>query len=230
MAGQLKILSAGAVKPGLTKVADSFQRENGATVDVTFATAPAILQRMREATLPDAVIAPTAALEELTKIGKCSAQETATLGRIGVGVFVRSGRLLPQISTVETFKASLLRAESIVYNQASTGAYLKKLFESLSIAAAIEKKSTIYPDFAAVLNHVSKGQADEIGFGAATVIIESENRGVKFVGALPAEIQNYTSYAAAATVEDAHRDTVKKFIHYLATPAARSILTAAGIE
>ena len=60
--------------------------------------------------------------------------------------------------TIDGFKQSLLGAESVVYNQASTGTYLETLFESLGIGASIRDKATRYPDFAAVLDHVSKGK------------------------------------------------------------------------
>jgi molybdate transport system substrate-binding protein len=225
MADDLKILSAGAVKPGLARVLDAFQRESASRVEISFATAPTILKRIGAGDLPDVLIAPTGVLEELTKSGKCAARETAGLGRIGVGVFVRNGEPLPQVATVEGFKRSLLAAESVVYNTASSGTYLEKLFETLGVASAA--KSTRYPDFAAVLDHVRKGKGKEIGLGATTVIIENQSQGVKFAGPLPAEIQNYTSYVAAVVSES---ENANRFVRYLSSSAARAILTAAGIQ
>jgi molybdate transport system substrate-binding protein len=230
MTNDLKILSAGAVKPGLTKVIDAFQRDSGNSVQVSFATAPAILKQIGESATVDVVIAPTNVLEQLVKSGNCAVREAVTLGRIGVGVFVRNGESLPNISNVDGFKQSLLDAESVVYNQASTGTYLERLFESLAIGASINDKSTRYPDFAAVLDHVSKGKGREIGLGATTVIIENENCGVKFAGPLPAGIQNYTAYVAALIAESEAKEVARQFMRYLASSAAKSLLTAAGIQ
>ena len=227
MADTLTILSAGAVKPGLTKVIEAFQRDGAIEVRVSFATAPALLEQIGTDEAPDVVIAPTDTLEKLTRSGKCSARETAVLGRIGVGVLVRSSEPSPKIATVADFKRSLLDAEGIVYNQASTGTYLENLFETLSIAPSVKNKTTRYPDFAAVLDHVSKGTCREIGFGATTVIIENQSQGVKFAGTLPEQIQNYTTYVAAAMLDN---ENAKKFITWLSLPAARSLLTAAGIQ
>jgi molybdate transport system substrate-binding protein len=227
---ELKILSAGAVKPGLTKVIDAFQRDSGTTVQISFATAPAILKQLGAGEIPDVVIAPADVVTEITRSEKCAMGITVVVGQIGVGVFVRNGEPLPQIGTVEGFKESLLGVESVVYNQASTGTYLEALFESLGIGAAIRGKSTRYPDFAAVLDHVSKGMGREIGLGATTVIIENEKRGVRFAGPLPAEIQNYTFYVAAITAESNTKETAQQFMTYLASPAAKSLLTAAGIQ
>jgi molybdate transport system substrate-binding protein len=227
MPNELKILSAGAVKPGLTKVIDAFQRDSGNRVQVSFATAPAILKQIGESESVDVVIAPPGLLEQLVKSGKYAARKAITLGRIGVGVLVRNGEPLPDISNVDGFKQSLLGAESVVYNQASTGTYLETLFESLGIGASIRDKATRYPDFAAVLDHVSKGKGREIGLGATTVIIENENRGVRFAGPLPAEIQNYTTYVAALIAES---EVAQQFMRYLASPTAKVLLGAAGIQ
>ncbi|MGH7853636.1 MAG: substrate-binding domain-containing protein, partial [Candidatus Binatia bacterium] len=125
MANELKILSAGAVKPGLTKVIDAFQRDSGNRLQVSFATAPAILKQIGESETVDVVIAPPGVLEQLVKSGKYAARKAVTLGRIGVGVLVRDGEPLPQIATTNDFKESLLSAQSVIYNQASTGTYLE---------------------------------------------------------------------------------------------------------
>jgi len=230
MPNELKILSAGAVKPGLTKVIDAFQRDSGNRVQVSFATAPAIVKQIGESAKVDVLIAPPGVLEQLVKSGKYAARKAVTLGRIGIGVLVRNGQPLPQIATTNDFKESLLSAQSVIYNQASTGTYLEMLFESLGISTAIREKSTRYPDFAAVLDHVSKSEGRAVGLGATTVIIENENRGVRFAGPLPAEIQNYTTYVAALIAESEAKEVAQQFMRYLASPTAKVLLTAAGIQ
>jgi len=227
MPGQINILSAGAVSPGLVRVIDAFRSETGHDVAITFATAPELRKRLASGESADIVIAPPELLDELTKSGRAAA-ERVMVGRIGVGVMVRSDASAPRIATVEELKQSLLYSESIVFNQASTGLYIDNLFKRLGIAAQTEAKIARYADFAAVRDHVSKGQSNAIGFGATTVIVESADKGIKFVGPLPAEVQNYTAYAAVRT-PDSGNDAVA-FTDYLATPAAKSILRSAGIE
>jgi molybdate transport system substrate-binding protein len=230
VAAKIKVLSAGAVEPGMVKVIDTFRRETGHDVTVTFATAPAILKRIDDANIPDIVIAPRAVLDEWVKAGKAASANRVTVGRIGVGVMVRDGAPLPKIGTVDAFKQSLLSAESIVYNQASTGIYLETLFDRLGIAEPLKTKTTRYSDATAVLNHVGKSKRNEIGLGAVTVIIEGASKGLKFVGPLPAEIQNYTTYAAMVVGDGVARDAAQEFVHYLTSPAAKKAFAAAGIE
>ena len=228
-AAEIRVLSAGAVEPGLVKVIAAFRRETGQDVKVKFATAPAISTHI-DANEADVLIAPPAVLEEWVKAGKTTQTDRVTIGRIGVGVMVRAGAPLPKITTVDEFKQSLLSAESLVYNQASTGIYLEELFRRLGIADQLKTKTTRYPDAAAVLDHVSKGKGNEIGLGATTVIIEGESRGLKFVGPLPAEIQNYTTYAATVVSEQSASSTAREFVRFLTTATANNIFATAGIE
>jgi molybdate transport system substrate-binding protein len=227
---EIKVLSAGAVEPGILKIIDTFRHETGHNVKITFATAPAISKRAGVSETVDIVIAPPAVLDEWVKAGKAAPADRVTIGRIGVGVMVRAGARLPKIATVNELKQSLLSAESLVYNQASTGIYLEGLFERLGIASQLKPKTTRYPDAAAVLSHVSKGQGNEIGLGATTVIIEGESIGLKFVGPLPEDIQNYTAYAAILATEGAGSNAALEFVSYLTTPVAKQILGATGIK
>jgi molybdate transport system substrate-binding protein len=226
----INLLSAGAVQPGLVKVVDAFRRQTGDDVKITFATAPAIRKRLNNGEMFDLMIAPVDLLDELSTQGNAKGADRNTVGRIGVGVTVRDGAPLPKIATVDEFKQSLLDAESIVYNQASTGSYLESLFERLGISAQLKAKTSRYADFAAVRDHISKGRGNEIGLGATTVIIESASKGLKFVGPLPAEIQNYTTYAAIVMADSPVRETAATLFRHLSSLNAKAIFTSAGIE
>jgi molybdate transport system substrate-binding protein len=230
MAIEIKLLSAGAVKPGLVKVIEAFQHESGYKVDVTFATAPEIRKRIGGGEKPDVVLAPPALLDDLLKSGKNTAAERATVGRIGVGVMVHNDASIPTIATVNDFKQSLLSAKSVVYNQASSGIYLEALFDRLGISAQLKDKTTRYADFAAVRDHIVKGTDREIGLGATTVIIESQSKGLKFLGPLPVEIQNYTTYAATVTEGSPVTHAALALVRYFTTLAAKTIFASAGIE
>ena len=227
---EIKVLSAAAVAPGMMKVIDAFQRETGHDVKITFATAPAILKRIGSTEPLDAVVGPPAVLDEWVKAGKADPTHRVIVGRIGVGVMVRESAPLPKIATTNDFKQSLLSAQSVVYNQASTGIYLEKLFDRLGIGEQVKAKTTRYPDAAAVLGHIRKGNPNEIGLGATTVILEGESKGLKFVGPLPVEIQNYTTYAATVITDGAASATARAFLDYMTTVTARKIFARAGIE
>jgi len=229
MPPEINVLSAGAVGPGLKKVTELFQQDTRETVKLTFATAPTIVERLGADSQFHIVIAPPIVLDDAARQGKISPERRVLLGRIGVGVMVRAGAPRLPIAAVEQLKKSLLDATSVVFNRASTGTYLEKLFEKLGIARELERKSIRYPDFTAVLDHISRGANGEIGFGATTVIVENTQRGIEFVGPLPAEIQNYTAYEAAVVQNGGANTAALQFRDYIESPPARSALVQAGI-
>jgi len=229
MPPEINVLSAGAVGPGLKKVTELFQQDTRETVKLTFATAPTIVERLGADSQFHIVIAPPIVLDDAARQGKISPERRVLLGRIGVGVMVRAGAPRLPIAAVEQLKKSLLDATSVVFNRASTGTYLEKLFEKLGIARELERKSIRYPDFTAVLDHISRGANGEIGFGATTVIVENTQRGIEFVGPLPAEIQNYTAYEAAVVQNGGANTAALQFRDYIESPPARSALAQAGI-
>ena len=152
------------------------------------------------------------------------------MGRVGAGIIVRTGAPVPNIPTIDALKQALLGAESVVYNTASTGIYLDKLFEKMGIADQLKSKTIRYANGAAVMEHVIKGKGNEIGFGAITEIKHYENKGLRFVGPLPAEVQNYTSYEAVLMTGSTSADATKAVLRYLLTPAAKAAFVAGGVE
>src|SRR5438874_11660541 len=124
MAAEIRVLSAGAVEPGLRAAAAAFKKQSGHDVHITFNTAPEIRKRIAGGDAFDVVIAPPAALDEFAGAGKLTG-DRASLGRVGLGVAVRPGAAVPDISSADALKRSVLAAESIVFNRASSGIYFE---------------------------------------------------------------------------------------------------------
>src|SRR5215468_11425598 len=139
---EINIISAGAVEPGVVAAVDAFRKETGTEVKIKFATAPAIRERVGGGEAADVVIAPPAVIEELAKAGKLDGSGGAPVGRVGVGVLVRSDAAKPDVSSADALKRALLEADSVVYNKASTGLYLDQLFERLGVGAQVKTKET----------------------------------------------------------------------------------------
>jgi molybdate transport system substrate-binding protein len=230
LAAEIKVFSAGAIEPGLMRAIEAFKRASGDTVKVEFNTAPQLAARLAKGDVADVLIAPPAALDQQVKDGKVAAEGRITVGRVGAGVVMRAGLPSPDISTTAAFKQTVLGAESIVYNTASTGLYLEKLFERLGIAEEIKAKSTRYPNGERVMEHLIHGTGNEIGFGAITEIKLFEPKGLKLVGPLPAEVQNYTTYAAAPMTGAPSPQAAKAFLTFLGSAEAKQAFAAGGVE
>ena len=227
-ADDILVLSAGAIEPGLKAAAAAFEKQTGHVAKITFNTAPELKKRMDSKPAFDVVIAPPAVIAEFAAASKL-AETRANVGRVGLGVAVREGAPVPDIANAEALKRSLLDAESLVFNRASTGLYLEGLLKKMDVYTQVEGKTTRYPDGAAVMEHVIKGKGREIGFGAMTEILLYQGKGLKLVGPVPAEVQNYTAYIAAPLAASPRQELAQQFVSFLAAPAARQLFAAAGV-
>lgn len=226
---EITILSGGAIKPGLKAAVEAFAKQSGKKVEVTFNTAPRIRRRLFAGDSFDVVIAPLALIAELQEAGIADA-EGSDLGRVGSGVAVRPCGPIPAIASAEDIKKAVLEAESIVFNQASTGIYIENLFKEMGVWERVKPKTSRYATGAEVMQHLLKGDGREIGFGPITEIMLEQGNGLVYVGPLPPEIQNYTSYAAVSLTSCSHKDEARSLIGFLCGPVGKSLFEAAGIS
>lgn len=229
-ATEIRVLSGGAVEPGLEAFARQVRREVGHELKIQYNTAPQIAKRLAVGEVYDILISPPATITQAIKEGKVVSGTRTPVGRVGAGILVRTGASVPDVATVDALKQALLGAESVVYNTASTGIYLDKLFEKMGIADRLKPKTTRYANGAAGMEHVVKGKGNEIGFGAITEIRLYEAKGLRLVGPLPAEVQNYTSYEAALMTGAASADAARAVLRYIITPAGKAAFTAGVVE
>jgi molybdate transport system substrate-binding protein len=229
-AAEIRVLSAGAVEPGLHAFAKLAKQETGHDLRIQFNTAPQIAKRLAAGEVYDILISPPAAITGAAKDGKVLAETRAPVGRVGAGIIVRSAAAAPDVSSVDALKRALLAADSVVYNTASTGLYLDKLFAKIGILEELKPKTTRYPDGASVMEHVIKGKGSEIGFGAITEIKMYEPKGLKLVGPLPADVQNYTSYEAVVMSGAPAADAARAVLKLVASPAGKAAFVSGGVE
>ncbi len=227
-AAEITVLSAGAIEPGLKAAVSAYEKQSGHKVQITFNTAPELKKRMDANPAFDVVIAPPAVIGEFAAASKL-AETRANVGRVGMGVAVREGAPVPDISTADAMKQSVLAADSLVFNRASTGLYLEGLLKKMDVYTQVEGKTTRYPDGASVMEHVIKGKGREVGFGAMTEILLYSGKGLKFVGPVPAAVQNYTSYTAAPLASGKQQALSQEFVSFLAGPVGKPLFVAAGV-
>jgi molybdate transport system substrate-binding protein len=175
---------------------------------------------------PDVVIAPPAVLDELAKSGKVDSKARVPVGRVGIGVAIREGAPKPDISTTDAFKRAVLDAEAIIYNRASSGLFVEGLLQRLGLAEQIQAKTKRYAG-SDMMEPLIKGSGKEIGLSPVTEILLYRGKGLQLVGPLPADIQNYTSYAAEPSSKS---EAALAFVRFLGTPAAKAIFVAAGVD
>ena len=229
-AAEITVISGGAVEPGLHAATHAFEKKTGHHVKLTFNTAPQIAKRVAAGDVFDVIVSPPAGIEQFAKDGKVGAGDRVDIGKVGLGVAVRPGAPAPDLSSVDGLKKSILEADSLTFNRASTGIYFENLLKKWGIYAEVEKKTTRYPDGAAVMEHALKGKGREIAFGAITEILLFKEKGLRYIGPLPAEVQNYTSYIATPMTGGSNAELARDFVQFLGSPAGKKLFVAAGIE
>jgi molybdate transport system substrate-binding protein len=227
---EIRVLTAGAVEPGLKAAVAHFRVGGGGGdvgVRVAYATAPQIRERLAAGgETPDLLIAPVMLINDLASAGRLAGERT-TLGRVGIGVAVRADApAVPEIGDIAALKRALEGAERVVFNRASTGLYLERLFERMGLTAAIAPKAVRTATGAEVMRHLAEGTGREIGLGPITEVLMEP--GVRLVGPLPAEAQNHTAYAASLMPGAA--PAAAALLEFLAGPEGRAAFATAGIE
>ena len=229
-ADTLQLVSGGAVEPGLRAAVKTFEAESGDTIGFRFATGPEIRALIASGTGADMVIAPADVADDMIKAAKLS-PHVEPVGRAGIGVAVRSGIKAPDVSTLASLVKAMNEADEIDYNVATTGLVLHDRLEKLGLLAQIEPKAKRFPNGEAVVAHLSELHSGyQIGFGAITEIKLFATKGVTYVGPVPAELQKYTTYVAAAMPGKAALPVATRFMTFLASARSKAIFAAAGVD
>jgi molybdate transport system substrate-binding protein len=143
---QVRVLISGGFSAAYQELLPQFEKSTGITVTTTRGASqggpgPISIETELRGGLPaDVVIMSREGLAELLAEGRIVIGSDVDLASVPLGVGVRVGTARPDISTVDAFKQTLLRAKSIGI-QSTSGMYLKtKIFPQLGIADALAGK------------------------------------------------------------------------------------------
>ena len=227
----ITVFVGGAVTEPTREVGAAFERSSGRKVVYMTDTTGALQKRLAAGEKADVIFVTSPAIEALQTQKLVVAASKVDLARALIGVGVRAGAPVPDLSTTETFKAALLKARSVSYvNPASggtSGTYFEGLLQKMGIAEAMKPKIVYRTQGSFVADAVAKGEA-EIGISFTSEL--QPNRGVKVAGTLPAAIQLPTIYSAAIPTAAENAEAARAFIRLLAGAEGRAALTKAGLD
>jgi molybdate transport system substrate-binding protein len=221
LADEIRVLSGGAARGFVEPLAATLP---GHSVKLDFQTMGKLQQSLAAGQTADMLIVTTEVLERLEKDGRVAAGKGTPLARVGIGVAVHERAPLPDISTPEAMRRTLLAAKSVVYINPKTGTsgkYVEDMFSRLNILEQIKGKATLV-DGGYAVEPVGRGEI-ELGIHQISEILPV--KGVRLVGPLPAEFQRYTVYAAVPLNE---KQSVKDLVSHLTGSQAREHLSRAG--
>jgi molybdate transport system substrate-binding protein len=217
------------MKEVVLAIVPQFERETGHKAVVANDTAGGLSRRILGGEAFDLAVITPGAIDDLIAKGKVAGPRVV-LARVGVGVVVKEGAPKPDIATVEAFRRALLAAKSVAYIDpaagGSSGIYISGLLDKLGIAAEVKPKAKLKQG-GHVADLIASGEA-ELGLHQISEILPV--KGVTLVGPLPAEIQNYTTYAAGVSAAAKEAEAARALIKLLSGPAAEPVLKARGME
>ncbi|MBD1599233.1 substrate-binding domain-containing protein [Pseudomonas typographi] len=187
----------------------------------------AIPNRLARGEPADVVIMVGYALDELIKQGKVRADSRVELADSRIGVAVKDGAPVPDISTEAAFKATLLNARSIGYSDSASGVYIEQqMFKRLGIEAQVKGRAQMIPRIP-VASQVAEGKV-ELGLQQVSELLPV--KGAHFVGKIPELLQSVTRFAAGVPTGARHTEEAKALLRYLAAPESQPTVQRTGLD
>jgi molybdate transport system substrate-binding protein len=225
----VRVYTSGAPADIQKGLAQRFNEATGHRLVITSGTLGAIQDRLLASEATDAVVLPMPTVDRLDQAGKLRAGSRIGLARVGIGVAVRQGAAVPDVSTVEALRKTLLAARSIVHPDPKgggfTGAHIDRVFERLGIADVVRPKVTLMFAISGGTAAVAKGDV-EIGLFNVSEILPVS--GAALAGVFPVELQNYITFAGAVSADSPAPDQAAAYLRLLA--GARDAWAAGGFE
>ena len=224
----LNVITSGGFAAAFQTLQSEFEKSTGIKVTVTRGASQGsgpdtIGAQLRRGLPADVVIMSREGLDDLIAEKRIVAGSDINLGQTPLGAAVRAGAPKPDISTVEAFKQTMLRAKSVTFPGSTTGIYMvKKLFPQLGIASEMGPKTT-----STGVAAVAKGDA-EIAVQPVSELLHAP--GTEFVGTIPKEIQYVSVFSAAMVASSKELKAAKELIDFLTSEKAKAAIKASGME
>jgi molybdate transport system substrate-binding protein len=231
MAADIQVFTSGAPAAVQRRLAPAFEKATGHKVVITAETLNDIRKRLAGNAAPDVVVLARPVMAGLEKDGTLRPGTLTDLARVGIGVTVKDGAPLPDISTVDALKKALLNTKSIAHPDPKgggfTGAHIDRMFERLGIADQVRPKVVLMYAFTGGVENIAKGGA-ELGIFNISEIVPI--KGVRLVGALPSELQNYLVFAGGLHARGTSSEPAAAYLRFLQEAAAQEGWKAGGME
>jgi molybdate transport system substrate-binding protein len=221
-------MSGGSAEPALNFVAAAFQKKTGHAVKIAYNTGAGGRKRVEDGEAFDVLVVASDSLKR-NWVGNVE-EGGISIGRLGgLGMMVRAGVPLPNISSVEALKRALLEAESVLYTEETSGLYIEGMLKKMGIYEQVEAKTTRYRNGPSLMDRVLNGTGKEFGFLSVNAIGTYKEKGLVLVGPLPEEVQYYYELIAAPLTRSKNKEVAWEFVRFCGGPG-KPLLAANGIK
>ena len=226
-AAEINLLASGAMREALLELMPQFEKASEHKIKVTWAGTLDINKRLNAGETFDLVIMAANGINAHVKTGALATGSQTDLVKSGIGVAVKAGAPRPDVSSGEAVKKALLAAKTVGYSTGPSGVYMQGLFQKMGIADQIKAKGKQTPTGVLVATIVASGDA-ELGFQQVSELVHE--KGIDFIGPLPADIQHITVFSAAVPSKAAQPDAAKALEKFLTAPAQAPAIKKHGLD
>lgn len=226
-AADIRLLSAGAVKPVMDVLGSQFERATGHRLVAKYGTGPEVLKLIETGEGFDVAIADPPSIDRSITSGKIASSSRVEVGRIGLGIGVRADAQKPNVTSSEHFRQTLLNSKSVAYIGAgASGPVFLGMLDRLGIAN--EMKDKLRP--AGISQNIAAVSSGEVDILVMPIPLILAAPGVELAGAVPIEHQNYIVLIAGVATAAAQDGAGEALIKYLVSSEADSVFKAKGFE
>ena len=229
-AAELVIFSTGSMSEPMKEIGEAFMHKTGHKLSYVIGTTGALQARLRAGEHADAIAISAEGADALANEGRFLAAREP-FARSVIAIAVRAGAPMPDISTPDKFKQTMLKAKSIsISDPAQTsisGVYLLSLFETMGIAEEMKRKTVVKPVGIQVATAIANGEA-EIGVTFRSELLP--NKGVTVSETFPEAIQSPTLYVVGVSSDAKDTDAARAFVAYTLTAESQAKLRPIGVE
>jgi molybdate transport system substrate-binding protein len=218
-AAGLTVLAPASVTPGLKALAVPFSTKTGIAVSVDGGARDKVFEILNTGGAADVVVLPTADLIATPRV-----TGMVPLGHIAVGVGVRAGTKVPDISTPEKFRAALLAAKGVAYADPKAGTSAGIIIDQMLSAAEFSRVKRV-PVQGLAVSALLNGQAD------ITLQMLPElaaNKEVALAGPVPDGAG--VDFSAGIAAQTVNAVQAQAFINFLTDPKNVSVWKNNGLE
>lgn len=225
-AADVVVFSTPTLKASLEEIAPRFEQATGHRLVLRYDSVAALKRRIEAGEPFEVALLLLPAVEDLVKQGRLNAASVTPIARAAIGLAVRAGAELPDVSSVDAVKAALTRASSYAYGpDSASGTYFVQLLERLEIQQAQSKLRPV--PGGKVMQAVANGEAEVTVITIPNIIGEP---GVMLAGTLPDALQNYTTFIGAVSAVALPSGPGYALMQFLGNPETTTALGRHGLE
>jgi molybdate transport system substrate-binding protein len=223
----LNILSTMALRNALKELLPAFTAASGIQIKIEYGATAHLGERIRAGTRGDLLLAVAGSIDDLTREGILKTGSRVDLVSSDVAMAVGLSAPVPDISTQETFVATLKAARSITFSkQGASGMYFASLIKRLGLDEEVRAKAVVLAE-GLTGELVAKGEV-ELAVQQMSELMQVS--GINIFAKLPPAVQQSTVFSAGIFQETAQTAAIQSLVAFLQTSDAKRAFKQQGLD